>query len=102
MQQDLIILDELGFVPFFNKALRCYLVSSSQRYLRGSLLLTTNLPFADWTDIFRSAGWLAPLPQPPHPPLSRGRVRRRQFPLSPEPVLDENLQQVPGDGVGAG
>jgi DNA replication protein DnaC len=27
----------------------------SQRYLRGSILVTTNLAFADWTEVFQDA-----------------------------------------------
>lgn len=55
MKQDLIILDELGFVPFSQQGAQMLFGFISQRYLRGSLLLTTNLPFADWTDVFQDA-----------------------------------------------
>ena len=47
----LLIIDELGFVPSPH---RCGLLFEvfSQRYERGSVLVTTNLPFDEWTDVF--------------------------------------------------
>ena len=49
--QDLLIIDELGFVP-----LRAELLFEviSQRYERGSIIITSNLPFDEWTEVFGS------------------------------------------------
>lgn len=55
MKQDLIILDELGFVPFSQQGAQMLFSFISQRYLRGSLLVTTNLAFAEWTEVFQDA-----------------------------------------------
>ena len=48
----LLIIDELGFVPLSKTGaeLLCELIS--QRYERGSTLITSNLPFEKWTETF--------------------------------------------------
>ncbi len=53
LKQDLIIIDELGFVPFSQQGAQMLFSFISQRYRRGSLLITTNLPFTDWTQVFQ-------------------------------------------------
>jgi DNA replication protein DnaC len=52
MKQDLIILDEVGFVPFSQHGAQMLFTFVSQRYLRGSLIVTSNLAFAEWTEVF--------------------------------------------------
>lgn len=52
MKCSLIIIDELGFLPFSQQGAHMLFSFISQRYQRGSLLLTTNLPFSDWTQVF--------------------------------------------------
>lgn len=52
MKEQLIIIDELGFLPFSQQGTHLLFSFISQRYQRGSLLLTTNLPFSEWTQIF--------------------------------------------------
>ena len=49
---DLLILDEVGFVPFTPDGARFLFQVCSDRYLKGSLLVTTNLEFARWTEVF--------------------------------------------------
>ncbi len=49
---DLIILDELGFVPFTKEGAEALFTFCSGRYERGSLIITTNLEFARWKEIF--------------------------------------------------
>lgn len=61
MKQDLIIIDEVGFVPFSQQGANMLFTFVSQRYLRGSLLVTTNLPFADWGTVFGNALSVSPL-----------------------------------------
>ncbi len=53
MKQDLIILDEVGFVPFSQRGAQMLFTFISQKYLRGSLIITSNLTFAEWTEVFR-------------------------------------------------
>ena len=49
---DLIILDELGFVPFSKEGAEALFTFCSSRYERGSLVITTNLDFVRWKEIF--------------------------------------------------
>jgi DNA replication protein DnaC len=52
MKQELIIVDEVGFVPFSQRGAQMLFAFVSQRYLRGSLIVTSNLAFAEWTEVF--------------------------------------------------
>ena len=49
---DLIILDELGFVPFSKEGAEVLFTFCSGRYERGSVIITTNLDFVRWKEIF--------------------------------------------------
>lgn len=50
----LLIIDELGFVPLSKTGAELLFEVFSQRYERGSILLTSNLPFDEWTEVFGS------------------------------------------------
>ena len=50
----LLIIDELGFVPLSKTGAELLFEVFSQRYERGSTLVTTNLPFDEWTEVFGS------------------------------------------------
>ena len=50
----LLIIDELGFVPLSKTGAELLFEVFSQHYERGSTLLTSNLPFDEWTEIFGS------------------------------------------------
>lgn len=49
---DLLIVDELGFVPFSKSGAELLFEVFSSRYEKGSIALTSNLPFEEWTQIF--------------------------------------------------
>ena len=49
-----LIVDELGFVPLSKTGAELLFEVFSQRYERGSTLVTTNLPFDEWTEVFGS------------------------------------------------
>ena len=49
-----LITDELGFVPLSRTGAELLSEVLSQHYERGSLLITTNLPFDEWTKVFGS------------------------------------------------
>src|SRR3954466_447187 len=51
---ELLIIDELGFVPLSKTGAEMLFETFSQRYERASLLVTSNLPFEEWTEIFGS------------------------------------------------
>ena len=48
----LLIIDELGFVPLSKTGAELLFELISQRYEQGSTLITSNLPFEEWTDTF--------------------------------------------------
>jgi DNA replication protein DnaC len=50
----LLIIDELGFVPLSKGGAELLFEIFSQRYERGSTLVTSNLPFDEWTEILGS------------------------------------------------
>lgn len=50
----LLIIDELGFVPLSKTGAELLFEVFSQRHERGSTMVTSNLPFDEWTDIFGS------------------------------------------------
>ena len=48
-RRNLLIVDELGFVPLSPTGAEPLFEVFSQRCERGSILVTTNLPFDEWT-----------------------------------------------------
>jgi DNA replication protein DnaC len=51
---NLLIIDELGFVPLSKTGAELLFEVFSQRYERGSVIITSNLPFDEWTETFGS------------------------------------------------
>jgi len=49
---DVLLLDELGYVPLNKEGAELLFDVFSSRYERGSILVNTNLPFIQWTDVF--------------------------------------------------
>jgi hypothetical protein len=50
----LLIIDELGYVPLSQTGAELLFEVFSQRYERGSTVVTSNLPFDEWTSVFGS------------------------------------------------
>lgn len=51
---ELLIIDELGFVPLSKTGAELLFEVFSRRYERASTLVTSNLPFNEWTEAFQS------------------------------------------------
>jgi len=52
LKQHLIVLDELGFIPFSPNGAQLIFQLCSALYERVAMIVTTNLRFADWTQVF--------------------------------------------------
>ena len=50
----LLIIDELGYVPLSPTGAELLFEVFNQRYERGSVIVTSNLPFDEWTSMFGS------------------------------------------------
>ena len=51
-KQDLIVLDELGFIPFTPNGAHALFTFCSELYERTAMITTTNLQFANWIQLF--------------------------------------------------
>ncbi|QVL30326.1 IS21-like element helper ATPase IstB [Telmatocola sphagniphila] len=58
---DLLIVDELGYLTFSRMAAELLFQVFAERYERRSLLITSNLPFGDWVQIFQGERMTAAL-----------------------------------------
>ena len=58
---DLLILDELGYVPADSRAADLLFHIVSRRHERRSIVITTNLAYKQWTTVFQDATCLAAL-----------------------------------------
>ena len=57
----LLIVDELGYVPFSKEGAELLFQTLAQRHERGSVIITTNLGFGDWTQVFADPNLTAAL-----------------------------------------
>lgn len=58
---DLLILDELGYLSFSRTAAELLFQVFADRYERASILVTSNLPFDEWTTVFQGERMTAAL-----------------------------------------
>jgi DNA replication protein DnaC len=52
LRQHLIVIDELGFIPFTDQGAQLMFQLCSALYERVAVIVTTNLPFTKWTQLF--------------------------------------------------
>jgi len=52
---ELLVLDELGYVPFSKPGAELLFQILAERHERNATIITTNLPFPQWTDVFGDA-----------------------------------------------
>jgi len=58
---DLLIIDELGYLSFSRTAAELLFQVFADRYERGSILVTSNLPFDEWAGVFQGERMTAAL-----------------------------------------
>jgi DNA replication protein DnaC len=58
---DLLIIDELGYLSFSRNGAELLFQVFADRYERGSILITSNLPFGEWGQIFQGERMTAAL-----------------------------------------
>ena len=51
---DLVVIDEIGYFPYEKDSSELLFQYISERYERGSIIITTNLPFSKWNEIFHT------------------------------------------------
>jgi DNA replication protein DnaC len=49
----LLIIDELGYLPFDNLGAHCFFQLVSRRYEKGSIIFTSNKSYGEWGEIFK-------------------------------------------------
>ncbi|MBA4496316.1 IS21-like element helper ATPase IstB, partial [Paenactinomyces guangxiensis] len=61
LKANLIILDEVGFVPLSKAGAELLFQFCASRYERGSMIITSNLDFSNWTQVFKDEQMTAAL-----------------------------------------
>lgn len=59
LRPQILVLDEVGYLPIDQRGADLLFQVISQRYERGSIVLTTNKPFKDWASIFNNDSTIA-------------------------------------------
>ena len=52
-KQDVLVIDNIGYVQHNREEMDVLFTPLAERYERGSILLTSNLPFSQWERIFK-------------------------------------------------
>ena len=94
----LLIIDELGYVPLSQTGAELLFEVFCQRYERGSTIVTSNLPFDEWTERVRLRAAHRRAARPADPPRPHPRDERRQLPARPvqAPLTPASSRPDPG------
>ena len=76
----LLIVDEIGYIPFDPQAANLMFMLVARRYERASLIVTSNKPFSAWGEIFGDDSRRRRDDRPTRPPRRDPRPQRRQLP----------------------
>ena len=49
---DVLIIDEMGYLPFDREGAHCFFQLVSRRYKRSSMIFTSNKSYGEWGEIF--------------------------------------------------
>ena len=93
-RQELLIVDELGFVPLSKTGAEMLFEVFSHRYERSSTLVTSNLPFAEWTEVLGSERLTGALLGPADSPCSHPGDERGQLPAQKQPEEERSRTAV--------
>jgi DNA replication protein DnaC len=64
-QPQLLIIDEIGYLPIDRQGANLFFQLVSRRYERGSIILTSNQSLGAWGEVFRRCGNRQRHPRPP-------------------------------------
>ena len=75
LRHDLIVLDEVGYVPLADIGAEFLFQVIAERAERATLIVTTNLPFSEWTQVF-------PNPRPERTRAVTGEIRSLELQIA--------------------
>lgn len=74
----LLVVDEVGYIPFDPEAAKLMFMLVSSRYERASLIATSNKPFSAWGEVFGDEIVAAAMIESARPPRRDRQPQRRQ------------------------
>ena len=85
----LLVIDEVGYIPFDGEAANLFFQLISSRYERASVIVTSNKPFGRWGEVFGRPRCRRRDDRPPRPSRRGREPERRQLPTEgPRPRED--------------